>query len=144
MFRQIFSQDIKEIAELLVVTIAFFINELRNKGIDVLRDEIKHFEHVREFSGKSHTGAEGCAFYFDGLLKEFFFDIIDRRKIDGSMSLYITGEDGRYYGFKLFCDLLTGVVTVDARDSTFVGIDGKRATKKARKLCKVFARKYAA
>jgi hypothetical protein len=75
-------------------------------------------------------------------LKEFFFDIVDERKSDGSFALVITAEDDRYYGFRLYCDLLTGVVTVNARDSTFVSMDGKRATIKARKLCKVFAQRY--
>ena len=46
------------------------------------------------------------------------------------MNLFITGEDGRYYGFKLFCDLLTGIVTVDVRDSTFVGWMGKEQQEK--------------
>ena len=143
MFRWIFSQDTEEIAELLVMLIIVLISELKNKSSELLRDEIKKFEHVKEFSGKSSSSrGEGCMFRFDGPLQECFFDIIDEQKIDGSMSLYVTGEDGQYYGFKLFCNLLTGVVTVDARDSNLVSINEKRATRKARKLCKVFARKY--
>jgi hypothetical protein len=146
MFRWIFSQDTEEIAELFVMLIVVFMSDFKNRGTDVLLDEIKNFEHTKEFRGKSQTftGAEGgCTFYFDGPLREFFFDIIDRRKIrDGSMSLLITGEDGRYYGFRLFCDLLTGLVTVRAEDSTLVSMNGKRATRKARKLCKVFAQRY--
>jgi len=145
MLRWLFSKDTEEIAELFVLLICVFISDLKNKGSDVLLDEIKNFGHIKSFRAKSQrfTGDEGgCTFYFDGPLREFFFDIIDRRKIDGSMSLYITGEDGRYYGFSLFCDLLTAGVTVNARDSTFVSMDGKRATRKARKLCKVFAEKY--
>src|SRR5258707_9340250 len=144
MFRWIFSQDIEEIAELFVMLIVVFISDLKNKGSDVLLDEIKNFEHIRNFRRKNptFTGAEGgCTFYFDGPLREFFFDIIDRRKIDGHMSLIITGEDGAYYGFRLFCDLLKGAVTVRAEDSTLVSMNGKRATRKARRLCKVFAQR---
>src|SRR5260370_39084489 len=103
MIRRVFSQDKKKIAEFLGITIVVFIRELKNKGSDVLLDEIKNFGHIKSFRAKSQrfTGDEGgCTFYFDGPLREFFFDIIDRRKIDGSMSLYITGEDGRYYGFR--------------------------------------------
>jgi len=143
MFRWLFSQDTEEIAGLFVMLISVSINELKHKGSDFLRDEIKNFEHVKDFTGKGQSRDEGYTFYFDGPLREFFFDIIDERKIDGGMSLFITGEDGQYYGFKLFCNLLTGTVTVDARDSSLISIDGKRATRKARKLCKVFARQYA-
>jgi hypothetical protein len=142
MFRWIFSQETEEIAELFVMLLVVFMSDLKNKGSDVLLDEIKSFEHIKEFRGKNHTGDEGCSFYFDGPLREFFFDIIDRRKIDGSFVLIITAEDDRYYGFRLYCDCLTGRVTVDARDSTFVSMDGKRATRKARKLCKAFAQRY--
>ncbi len=144
MLRWLFSQDTEEIAELLVITISAFRRDLKNKGSDVLLDEIKNFGHIKSFRGKSQrfTGDEGgCTFYFDGPLREFFFDIIDRRKIDGHMSLIITGEDGAYYGFRLFCDLLKGAVTVRAEDSTLVSMNGKRATRKARRLCKVFAQK---
>jgi hypothetical protein len=87
MFRWIFSQDTEEIAELLVITIAVFIRELKDKGSEALLDEIKNLGHIKSFRGKSQrfTGDEGgCTFYFDGPLREFFFDIIDRRKIDGS------------------------------------------------------------
>ena len=140
MFRWIFSQDTEEIAELLVITIAVFRSELKDKGSEALQ-EIGRQRFVREF-GKSASGGEGCSFYFDGKLKEFFFDIVDERKSYGSFALIITAEDDRYYGFRLYCDLLTGRVTADARDSTFVSKDGKRATRKARKLCKVFAQRY--
>jgi len=51
-----------------------------------------------------------------------------------TFALIVTAENDRYYGFRLYCDILTGRVTVDA--------DGKRATRKARKLCKVVAEKY--
>jgi|SRR5229473_5328038 len=141
MFRWIFSQDTEEIAELLVITIVVFIRELKDKGSEALQ-EIGKQKYVREFR-KSASGGEGCSFYFDGPLREFFFDIVDERKSYGHFALIITAENDRYYGFRLYCDLLTGRVTVDARDSTFVSMDGKRATRKARKLCKVFAQKYA-
>ena len=47
MFRWIFS-DTEEIAELLVMLIGVFIGVLQNRGGDVLRDEIKAFEHVED------------------------------------------------------------------------------------------------
>jgi hypothetical protein len=141
MFRWVFSRrDTEEIAELLVMTIVVLIRELKNMGSEALQ-EIGKQKFVREF-GKSALASEGCSFYVDGKLKEFFFDIADERKTYGHFTLIVTAEDGRYYGFRLYCDLLTGRVTVDAKDSTFVSMDGKRATRKARKLCKVFAEKY--
>jgi hypothetical protein len=142
MFRWIFSQDTEEIAELLVIVIARFRRELKDKGSEALQ-EIGKQTFVREF-GKSASGSEGCSFYLDGKLKEFFFDIIDERKSHESFALIITAEDDRYYGFRLYCNLLTGLVTVRAEDSTLVSMNGKRATRKARKLCKVFAERYRA
>jgi hypothetical protein len=136
MLRWIFSQDTEEIAELLVATIIVFIRELKDKGGEALQ-EIGKQKFVREF-GKSASGGDGCSFYVDGKLEEFFFDIVDERKGHGYFALTITAENERYYGFRLYCDLLTGIVTVDA-----VSTDGKRATRKARKLCKVFAQRYA-
>jgi hypothetical protein len=49
MFGWIFSQDTEEIAELFVMLIVVFISDLKNKGVDVLLDEIKNFEHIKEF-----------------------------------------------------------------------------------------------
>jgi hypothetical protein len=141
MFRWIFSKETEEIAELLVITVAVFMRELKDKGSEALQ-EIGKQKFVREF-GKSASGGEGCSFYFDGKLKEFFFDIVDERKSYGHFALIVTAENDLYYGFRLYCDLLTGRVTVDARDSTLISMDGKRATRKARKLCKMFAQKYA-
>jgi hypothetical protein len=114
---------------------------LKDKGSEALQ-EIGKQKFVREF-GKSPSASEGCSFYVDGKLRDFFFDIADERKSCGHFALVITAENDRYYGFRLYCDLLTGRVTVDAKDSTFVSMDGKRATRNARKLCKVFAQKYA-
>jgi hypothetical protein len=119
-----------------VATIIVFIRELKDKGSEALQ-EIGKQKFVREF-GKSTSASEGCSFYVDGKLKDFFFDIVDERKSYGHFALIITAEKDRYYGFRLYCDLLTGIVTVDA-----VSTDGKRATRKARKLCKVFAQRYA-
>jgi hypothetical protein len=55
MFRWIFSDDTEEITELFVNLIGAFMSDLKNNGSDVLRDEIKNFEHVKEFSGKSSS-----------------------------------------------------------------------------------------
>jgi hypothetical protein len=46
-FRWIFS-DTEEIAELLVMLIGVFTGVSQNRGGDVLRDEIKAFEHVED------------------------------------------------------------------------------------------------
>jgi hypothetical protein len=62
MFSWIFSQDTEEIAELLVITIAVFRRELKDKGSDALQ-EIGKQKFVREF-GKSASGGEGCSFLF--------------------------------------------------------------------------------
>jgi hypothetical protein len=127
-----FSQDTEEIAELLVITIVSFVGELKSKGLTSFRDGIERLEFVRGFSRKSQLGVDEYSFRFNNKLKDFFFHIEDD-------SLHIFGEDERYFGFKLYCDLLTGRVTVDTSDSAL----GKKATRKARQLCKMFARKYA-
>lgn len=142
MFGWAFSQDTEEIAESLVIMIAVFRNKLKDKGSDSLRNEIEKNKLVREFNRNDHNGVEEYSFYFDGKLKEFFLRIIDERKSFGGFGLHITAEDQRYYGFRLYCDLLTGLVTANVSDSALVSIDGKKATKKAHKLRKVFARKY--
>jgi hypothetical protein len=136
MFSWMFSQDTEEIAELLAATIIIFIKELKDKGSEAFQ-EIGKQKFVREF-GKSASANEGCSFYVDGELKEFFFDIADERKSHGHFALIVTAENDRYYGFRLYCDLLTGRVTADA-----VSTDGKGATRKARKLCRAFAQRYA-
>jgi hypothetical protein len=143
MFRWL-SQDTEEIAELLVLMISVFRNELKHKDSDSLAEAIKAQEWVREFHETSPSGLPGFSFYSHGKLNEFLFDITDERK-NGirDCGLSVTTEEPRYYGFGLYCNLLTGVVTVDARDSMFVSINRQKATRKARKLCKVFARKYA-
>jgi hypothetical protein len=144
MFGWVSFQDTEEIAESLVIMIAVFRNELKDKGSDSFRNEIEKNKLVREFSRNDHNGVEEYSFYFDGKLKEFFLHIIDERKSFRGFGLHITAEDQRYYGFRLYCDLLTGVATVNASDSMLVSINGQRATRKARKLCKMFARKYKA
>src|ERR1700731_2619292 len=116
MIRWIFSQDTEEVAELLAATIIVFIRELKDKGSEALQ-EIGKQKFVREF-GKSASGGEGGSFYFDGKLKEFFFEIVDERKSHGHFAIIITAENDRYHGFRLYCDLLTGKATVDATDST--------------------------
>jgi hypothetical protein len=145
MFRWVLSNETEELAELLSLTINIFRSEFKNKGSDVMRDEIERSGLVSEFRRNDHDGVEEYSFYFQKKLKEFFFHIIDERKIDerkgfGGFGLHITAEDQRYYGFSLYCDLLTGIATTNAADS----LSGKRATKKAQKLCNAFARKYAA
>jgi len=70
MLRWLFSQDTKEIAELLVITIAAFRSELKDKGSEALQ-EIGKQKFVSKF-GKSASGSEGCSFYLNGKLKEFF------------------------------------------------------------------------
>jgi hypothetical protein len=148
-----FSQDTEEIAELLVMLIVVFVGDLKQNGNESLRNNIERLEFVREFhrnkpsgSAEKLLGVEAYSFYLDGKygkVKEFFFNIEDDRKIGGSFGLHISAEDQRYYGFGLYCDLLTGMVAVDARDSMFASMNGQKATRRARRLCKVFARKYA-
>jgi hypothetical protein len=148
-----FSKDTEEIAELFVMLILVFIGDLKQNGSNSLRDNIAKLEFVREFhrnkpssSAEELLGVERYSFYLDGKyrkVKEFFFNIEDGRKIGGSFGLHICAEDKRYFGFGLYCDLLTGMVTVNARDSMFASMNGQKATSRARRLCKVFARKYA-
>jgi hypothetical protein len=140
MFRWVLSNETEELAELLSLTINIFRSEFKNKGSDVMRDEIERSGLVSAFRRNDHDGVEEYSFYFQKKLKEFFFHIIDERKGFGGFGLHITAEDQRYYGFSSYCDLLTGIATINAADS----LSGKRATKKAQKLCNAFARKYAA
>ena len=49
MFRWIFSDDTEELTELFVNFIGAFMSDLKNKGSDVLRDEIKNWP-TKKFS----------------------------------------------------------------------------------------------
>ena len=134
-----FPQDTEEIAELFVIMVIAYVSELKSKGSDALRKGIE--KHVGRSLPKSsrRVGVEEYSFFGDGIVKEFFFRIEDSRKgSHGSIDLQIEGNE-RYSGFELHCNLLTGRVTVDARG----GMIGKSATGKARKLGRVFARKFA-
>jgi hypothetical protein len=131
-----FPQDTEEIAELFVIMVIAYVSELKSKGSDALRQGIE--KHVGRSLPKSSRrfGVEEYSFFGDGKVKEFFFRIEDSRKgSHGSIDLQIEGNE-RYSGFKLYCNLLTGRVTVNARGSMI-------ATGKARKLCRVFERKFA-
>jgi hypothetical protein len=117
MFRWVLSNETEELAELLSLTINIFRSEFKNKGSDVMRDEIERSGLVSEFRRNDHDGVEEYSFYFRKKLKEFFFHIIDERKGLGGFGLHITAEDQRYYGFSLYCDLLTGIATWPAPGS---------------------------
>ena len=135
------SKETKENASLLCLTINILRKEIRDKGIEAVRQEISKNDIIRQFipNYQERIGVDSFAFYFDRKLKDFLFWVEDERKIGGKLSLHIIAEDERYQGFGLYCDLNTGVTTVDAADSIT-----KVATIRARQLCKCFIRQYSA
>jgi hypothetical protein len=113
------SKETKENASLLCLTINILRKEIRDKGIEVVKQEISKNDIIRQFipNYRERIGVDSFAFYFDRKLKEFLFWVEDERKIGGKLGLHIIAEDERYQGFGLYCDLNTGVITVDAADS---------------------------
>jgi hypothetical protein len=139
MFQWLVSKETKEIASLLCLTINVLRKETHDKGIEAVRQEISKNEIIRQYIPSYGGNVDSFAFYFDKKLQDFLFWVEDGRKTGASLSLFVIAEDERYHGFKLFCDLITGRVTVDAADSF---VSGKHATIPARQLCKCFARQY--
>ena len=141
MFEWLVSKETKEIASMLSLAINALRMDIQGKGIDVVRQEISKNDIVRQFipNYRERVGVDSFAFYFDRQLKDFLFWVEDERKIGGRLGLHIIAEDERYDGFGLYCNLSTGLVTVDAADSLT-----KAATIRARQLCKCFIRQYSA
>jgi hypothetical protein len=140
-----YSQERNEIAESLVKMIVEYRSVLQNEGIDSLRKGIDKSLGRGLSNSSTQFGVEEYVFFGDEILREFRLRIEDRRKFEGKgggINLQIEG-DQRYFGFSLYCDLLTGRTTVDATDTMAMKMLGNKSTRKARTLCKVFARKYA-
>ena len=147
MFEWLVSKETKENASLLCLAINMLRVEIQAKGIEVVRQEISKNDMIRQFipNYRERIGVDSFAFYFNHKLQDnhrlqdFLFWVEDARKSGGRLGLHIIAEDERYDGFGLYCNLSTGLATVDAADSIT-----KAATIRARQLCKCFIRQYSA
>ena len=143
MFEWLVSKETKEIASMLCFAINALRMDIRDKGIEVVRQEISKNDIIRQFipNYRERIGVDSFAFYFNHKLQDnhrlqdFLFWVEDERKIGGRLGLHIIAEDERYEGFGLYCDLNTGVTTHSLT---------KGATLRAIQLLKCFIRQYSA